>query len=225
MVKYRIRWHDRFLDRVFEFAGRRYRCFSDDMAAIRFLERLELDRQAPDLDEGIPPTLLGMRDEFRRLIADQPIAGLVCSLAHGSADTRRLAIWLLGCCGNSSAIPALRVFAAVPRRDIRLAVVRALRRLRARAELLEIARRDPDPWIRKFALASTKRSFATQMEQFLRTDVSEIEADAPATIRMPLVWEVHELVGRQPKSGDVMRAILERIRRLLRGNGFGKAGG
>jgi hypothetical protein len=38
---------------------------------------------------------------------------------------------------------------------------------------------------------------------------------------MPLVWNITQLGGRRPKSAAFIRAILERIHRLLRGNGMG----
>lgn len=218
MVEYRIQWHDSFfrLDKVFEFGGKRYRCYSDDVAALRFIERLELDREGPQ-----PPKLVSLRKDFRRLASDQPLAGLILSLVHGNHETRRLCLWLLGRCGNSRAIPALRLFALHNRRDVRLAAVQALRRLRARAELTEIAEYDPDPWIRQYAAAATGRSFGAHLERFLQDDASRVTIGEHPPRRTPLVWNVPELAGRPPRPVHLIREILQRIRRLLRGNGTG----
>ncbi len=219
-IEYRIRWHDKFfrLDRVFEFGGRRYRCYSDDLAALRFLELLELERMAPaptGPQAPQPPQMVTFRREFRRIVADQPIAGLLLSLVHGNEDTRRLALSLLGRCGNSKAIPAVRLFAQHPRRDIRLAAVQALRRLRARAELTAIAAHDNDPAIRHLAAAATRRSFDAHLARFLGDNPGAPQMTAP----MPLVWNVTDLSPRPPKSHHLIRAVLERIRHLLRDNG------
>jgi hypothetical protein len=227
MIEYRIRWHDKFfrLDRVFAFGGKRYRCYADDLATLRFLERLELDRIAPASTESEhpqPPQLISFRSQFRKLAADQPIAGLILCLIHGNEETRRLALWLLGRCGNSRAIPALRLFATHHRRDLRLAAVQALRRLRARAELTEIAARDNDPWIRDYAASATGRSFDTHLHRFLQDDASRVTRGEHQTAEpMPLVWNVQDYDGRPPKPGHFIRTILERIRHLLRGNGTG----
>jgi hypothetical protein len=228
LLEYRVTWRDRYscTDRIVQFGGQRFRCHAKDLAAVRFLLRLELDRMAPAGDQAAPPALLSLRDDFRRLIADQPMAGLVGCLGLGSDETRRLAIWLLGQCGSSLAIPALCLFATRRRRDLRVAMVRALRRLRARAELREIAGRDEDPWIRQYAAAATERTFHSHLQQFLREDAKRVtrgEHQVPA--RMPLVWNLTELSGPRPKSTDLIRAILERIRSLLRGNGMEKPSG
>lgn len=228
MSEYRIFWHDKFfrLDRLFEFGGRRYRCYSDDFAAFRFLERLELDRMSPaspgNEQSPEPPQLVSFRREFRRLLSDQPIAGLILGLVYGNVETRRLCLWLLGRCGNSRAIHAVRVFTTHSRRDIRLAAVQALRRLRARAELTEIAARDPDRWIRHYAAAATSRSFEAHLVRFLKDDARRVpRREHQTAARMPLVWNVPNLDGQPPKPTHLIRAILERIRRLLRGNGIG----
>jgi hypothetical protein len=228
MAEYRVRWHDKVfrLDRVFQFGGRRYRCYSDDFAAVRFLERLELDRATMASTAGEqprqPPRLLLLRDDFRRLAADQPIAGLILCLIRGDMATRRLSLWLLGRCGNSRAIPALRLFATHSLRALRLAAVQSLRRLRARAELTEIAEFDPDPWIRQYAAAATGRTFGAHLRRFLEDDASRVAIGEHQTPRsMPLVWNVPELARQPPKPAHLIREILARISRLLRGNGTG----
>ncbi len=226
MLEYRVTWRDKYSvsDRIVEFGGQRYRCHAKDLAAVRFLLQLELDRMAPAGEQAAPPEMLSLRDDFRRLIADQPVAGLIACLGVGSHETRRLAIWLLGQCGNSRAIPALCLFTTRRPRDLRVAMVRALRRLRARAELREIAEQDEDPWIRQYAAAGTERIFKSHLQHYLREDAQRVtrgEHQAPA--RMPLVWNLTELSDARPKSTDFIRSILERIRSLLRGNGMSKS--
>lgn len=219
MNEYRIRWYDRCfrLDRVFMFAGKRFRCYADDLAALRFLERLELDRLTPGPAER--PRLIHFRRDFRRLAADQPLAALVLTLIQGREESRRLALFLLGRGGNSKSIPIVHLFASHTHRRIRFAAVQALRRLRARAELDEIFNRDHDPGIRQLAAAATRRTFDSQLQRFLADDLERVPATPFQQARQPLLWNISSAAGRPPKSTDIMRAILDRIRHLLRGNG------
>ena len=223
MNEYRICWYDRYFqsDRVFEFAGKRFRCYADDLAAQRFLERLELDRLTVRHDDGTlaeRPRLIRYRRDFDKLAADQPIAGLVLCLIHGSEESRRIALWLLGRSGNSKVIPILRLFASHSRRRLRLAAVHALRRLRARAELVEIAAYDADPVIRQLAGSATQRTFASHLQRFVNDDLSGVPRVSEREPQ-PLLWNVSDSAGRPPKSTEIIRTILERLRNLLRGNG------
>lgn len=217
MNEYRIGWRDRWfcLDRVFVFAGKRFRCYADDLAARRFLERLESDRMTP----RERPRLLRFRRDFRRLAADQPLAGLVLTLIQGNDESRRLALFLLGRGGNSKSIPLVHLFACHSRRRIRLAAVQALRRLRARAELSEILAHENDPGIRQVAGAVIGRAFDSHLRRFLEDGIRPLPAAGFRSVPPPLLWNVSSSAGRPPKSADFIHAILRRISRLLHGSG------
>jgi hypothetical protein len=185
-----------------------------DFAAARFLLELELWRAAGER----PEPLVHFRHQFRLLAEDRPVAGLAWCLRQGDAETRRLAVWLLGRSGDTSSIPLVAYYLQRADRKLRITVARALKRLHSRAELEQMAEEDCDAWIRGFAAAHAKRSFRRQLESF----APELEtaqrhaADRPKST-MPLVVNVARFQRQPPKSAEVIRAILMRIRDLLRG--------
>ena len=203
-------------DEIFVFDRRKYRRYARDLAVSRFLMTLQDQRQGGDA--GKP--LLAWRDDFRCVAHDQPLAGLVWCLVHGDEQTRRLAVWLLGRCGDSQGISPVACYRWRSERKLRLTVAKALHRLRARAQLHQMALSESDPWLRDFAAARAIRSFDSQLSGFVGHDAKRGEAAGEAyASRMIFILNVDPLVTRRPKSAEYIRRLLEHIRELLRGRG------
>jgi hypothetical protein len=162
--------------------------------------------------------LLALRKDFRAIQAKRPIPGLVWCIARGDSGTRRLAIWLLGRVGNrytASVVAALSHDSDV---RVRKEVVKALRRLKASAELREIAARENDPIIRRIASSAEvpPREFSERMAKFLDNDVAVVEQpDAADSGAKPLYVNTTIGDGVPPRSRWYMRLILEHIRWLV----------
>jgi hypothetical protein len=185
-----------------------------DFAASQFL--IDLECRSAEAAAGQP--LFQFRDDFRRLIQDQPVDGLVWCLAHGDGQTRLLAVWLLGRCGDTRGIGSVACFLQSRERPFRITVAKALARLHARAELQKLAAVDLDPWIREFAARHAQRSFADKLVHFApRSRLDPTANEQRPKSRMPFVLNVHPLLRHPPKPAAMIRAILERIRNLLHG--------
>jgi len=132
------------------------------------------------------------------------------------ARLRVIAIWLRGRCRGHIGTSAIAAAAATPDRVTRKEAVRALRRLGAVAELRAIAAVETDPRIRRMAtLEKPVRTLDERMTGFLQ-QVTRLE---PSRHEMSFQSAV-DLAHRESvplKSLDWIRAVLERIRALVRG--------
>jgi hypothetical protein len=199
------------------FAGRRFRLYSDDLAAARFLNQLSIALLAAGKGETAR-ILLGSRTSLRRMVREQSVAGLTWGLTNCSANLRRLIVWTLGRCGNSRVIPVVSSYRTSNDRRLRLEVARSLHRLAARAELTAIADSDADPWIRGYARAHSERRFDALLKHFTTSDV---HAGRPIgdKWRSPMPWLLTVPLGRphRGKPAGLIRRLLEHIRHLVRG--------
>ena len=191
-----------------------YLISQNDAGAERFLDMLALVRNQ-DRALRIPPrSLVSFREDFRRIIATRPLAGLMrCFIARTDTEQRRVSVWLLGRCGRASDAKLIyqhaRWFPLVVRREI----VRSLRRLNALRECAKLAAGEDDQRLRHIA-NSTTRDFRRILAKWHVPDDSAIQ---PPSRPLELFVEIGPDAPVRPKSRDLIRRILERIRILLRG--------
>ncbi len=188
-----------------------------DVRAGRAVRRIVADRQRAVAAGSKPPTLFASRAEFRHIASARRISGLIECLKQGDPELVRLTIWLMGRTRAASATWAIAPFFRESASDrMRYEVARALRRLGAWAELRTMARGEPHPRVRRLAAAPAPKSFDRRFERFacrVRSVATGIMDRQP----MPLVVRRPFGPGRRPKAPEFIRAILERIQRLVRG--------
>jgi len=162
--------------------------------------------------------LLALRNDFRAIQAKRPIPGLVWCVKHGDSATRRLTVWLLGRIGNRCTTSVVSALSDDGDVRVRKEVAKALRRLTAWAELREIAAREDDPVVRRFATQAEvpPREFSERMTRFLDSDVENVgQPDGTVSGARPLHVNTTIGGGSPPKSRWYIRLILEHIRWLV----------
>lgn len=196
--------------RAFRFQGETYRFHVADDRVKRFLDELAAWRQ-----NNLSSTLLSFRSDFRQVIAERPIRGLIWCAIYGQSPTRNVAIWLLGRINNLHTIRVMEQCACDPTPAVRKEVAKALRRMRAWRQLRRLAD-DVVPSVRRIAASAEApaTSFQQRMERFIRDDVAV--RPVPGTAQKLAVL-VDRLEGRPPKSAAFIRQILKRIRWLVHG--------
>jgi hypothetical protein len=134
---------------------------------------------------------------------------------------RLLAIWLRGRMGGIDGTSAIAWFGnnlLDGRNDFQLRkeVARALGRMGAWRELREMAKWDSHPRIRQMASLEPTRSYTDRLATF-SSHAEHLETPA-AKRRLFVAKEVDLRLGRPAKPIEVIRAILERIHRLVMGH-------
>lgn len=211
-IGYYVTWHDLAASGL---AWRNIRVTLGDYVVIRFLADLARARLANRVDAGKPERLAAYREDFRRVARDQPIVGLVRCLTSESAESRLLALWLLGHCGAKLAIPAVALLGTAESVRIRREAARALRRLEAWPQLRRLAEGEADPRIARIANSPGARPLEQRLDRYSR--LVERVATPPRREPRELVLNAQQFVGRRPKPAWLIRRILERIRRVIRG--------
>jgi hypothetical protein len=157
---------DRLNSEQVVFDGQTYLARGPDLAASRFLARLEELRNAA-AEGAAPLRLLALRPQFDRLVGYEPVVGLLEALQQGDDTTRQLAIWLLGRTRHPLAARGVEPFVRNGNRRIRKEAARALRRLRHRAGLAELAANDPDERIRRMAAEPAGEPLDARIRRYL----------------------------------------------------------
>src|SRR5690606_16356035 len=104
--------------------------------------------------------------------------------------------------------------------DVRLRrhYVRALQRVESWPRLRQIARRHPgDPFAKRLLRRNSLDSFARRVSRFAQHLDRSHESDAVLASQMPLWFRDNEWKQTPPKDPGWIRALLERIKRWLRG--------
>jgi hypothetical protein len=130
---------------------------------------------------------------------------------------RRLAIWLLGRCQGPLGIKALAIAARDQELVVRREAARALKRKGGWAELRDLQAHDSDERIQMFARQTGPKPHPERLDQYLH-DVTPQEVPAKHT-PLQLNVSLRARPGLPPKSSQMIRYILERIRRLVHGYG------
>jgi hypothetical protein len=127
-----------------------------------------------------------------------------------------LAIWLRGRMGGIDGTATVAQLAGVEDFQTRKEVVRALGRMGAWRELREMAKYDSHPRIRQLASVEPARPYGERLAAFA-SHAEHLETPA-AKRRLFVAPEVDVRLGRPAKPIEVIRAILERIHRLVLGH-------
>ena len=160
LVDWLRRWN------VVQLANKKYSLYSTDQAVTRFLRRLALLRHMRT-HQGKALHLTAFLSDFRRILRDRPVAGLLWCLIYGPPETQRMAVWLLGRCGDHGAVPALLRLGRHPQPLVRKEVARALRRLKAWAELRTMAEHETESLVLRFTEQPIARPFERRLATFL----------------------------------------------------------
>ncbi len=209
----------------------RYRTIAEDWfrngghihpsSAVRFLRELgEYRSRLDSFYEGeVPPTwLLRFRKDFR-LLGEQR-GGLVFQrfISLGDPALRHVYIWLLSKSASRFFFLGLDEYCDDPNPIVRKHVAKALRRLEAWPLLTRMAEAHPeDERLRWFATApTTKRPFSERLQNF-RTAVDASHAAEVVTPSQMPFWASESFWSyTPPKSVDVIRRMLRRIRHWVR---------
>lgn len=129
---------------------------------------------------------------------------------------RILAIWLRGRCGGTLGTKIVSQFAKYPDFKTRKEVARALRRMSGWQTLDEMAADDSSERVRNLATCKPARPIVDRISRFMNHVSWRAVPDAKKDVFVAA--DVDYRHGKPPKSADLIRVILQRIRRLLNGH-------
>ncbi|HEY4309195.1 MAG TPA: hypothetical protein VGN12_07055 [Pirellulales bacterium] len=197
--------------------GRRVLVTSEDEAAAIVLAGIFERRTTSHLGDQRRPSLLTYRDVFRAILRRGRIAALYRGLASGEPELVQLSLWLIGRMRRRSAIREIIPFiAGHDTRTLREAA-RALRRLGAWAELRTIQEFDLDAKVRCFATPRTARSFDERFSRFAGASSRDASEALPSQRPFQINTGLPRSAQRSLRTPELIRAVLENIRRLVRG--------
>jgi hypothetical protein len=200
-------------DRKFCLNGRRQRIGFDGDEALALL--VALYDAARERRSG--NWLLPFRSWIRHLQTLR-VRAVLSYVAEQTDDktVRILAIWLRGRLGGLVGTSTLATFCQDAHLQTRKVVARALVRLQAWAELREMLKQESDPRIRNIASSTPVRSYHQRLAAFA-SHAEHLETPA-AKRRLFVAKDVDLRLGRPAKPIELIRAILERIHRLVMGH-------
>jgi hypothetical protein len=200
-------------ERKFRLNGRRHQVGADGEEALALLRTLyDAAREGRSGN-----WLLPFRSWIRHLQTLRARAVLSFVVEQTDDKTMRvLAIWLRGRLGGLVGTSTLAAFCQDSDVQTRKEVARALVRLQAWAELREMQKFEMHPRIRNITSTTPTRDYRQRLAEF----ASRAEhLEAPATKRrLFIAKEVDLRLGRPAKPIELIRAILERIHRLVMGH-------
>lgn len=186
-----------------------------DLEVLRFLDLLVYVRSLDRKLQIVPHSLLTHRDDFRRIIAAKPIAGLLnCVTMRLNVEQRRLASWLLSCCANRSVAPTLVDVGRPGPNVLRREVAKALWRLDACRDAQRLASATEDERTLRLAGLTGRRFDVILRKWRVNDDAAVAIPKRPFELLVP----IGEDAPRRPKSREIIRRFLEHIRFLLRGS-------
>lgn len=197
---------------AFRYQGRRYRLWGNDIDGLRCLA----DMAVPSSPEEQAVPLWKQRHELRGILHTTSPAALALLLERArSRRLRRLAICLLGHTDGHLGTKALTKIARS--KDVRICrdAARALRHKQAWPELQNIAQLSSDERLRALARPPIRRTYRERLNGFL-TDV-EPQPISQSSRELVVDVDLAKRRGRPPRTRAMIRLVLERIRRLVRG--------
>ncbi len=182
---------------------------------LRAIEREQAARPPAERPTG---WLLPWRSQFRRL-ADVEPAAIRLYLLDCPDRMTPIAVWMLGRCATRLQHFDLFEFSIDASRATRTHAARALRRVEAWEKVARLSEASPgDRRIAWYAHApTTKRVFAARLQNFAEHVDQSRAAEASGPSRMSLWFADLDWVRHPPKSVALIREILQRIHRLVRG--------
>ncbi len=197
---------------VFRYQGRRYQLWGSDILGLRCLAEMAVP---PSPGEHAAP-LWQQRHELRNILQTISPAALALLLERArSRRLRKLAICLLGHTDGHLGTKALVKVAQSNDTRICRDAARALRHKQAWPELHDIAELSSDPRVRAMARPPIRRAYRERLNGFL-TDV-EPQPITQTSRELVVDVDLAKRPGRPPRTRAMIRLVLERIRRLVRG--------
>jgi hypothetical protein len=129
---------------------------------------------------------------------------------------RILAIWMRGKCRGTLGTQVVAQFANHPDFFTRKEVARALKRMSAWQELATMQSTDPDERIRRIASPHPGRPIVSRIAKYMRHVPRSEVVSSRKLLFLAKSVNTHEI--KPPKPISVIRAILDRIRRLVSEN-------
>jgi hypothetical protein len=194
----------------FQVDGKQYRFHAGDIHVLEELAAI-LARRPHDPN---PYWLLPLREQIRHIHAGAVLAYAAGQTNHAALQC--LAVWLRGRSGGKIGTPVIANLYRTTDFTVRKEVVRALQRMHAWAALRRIEWCEQSPRIHHLARQRPAKAYRSRMDRFLQQ---------VAPCKLPLgSGRLHEQDGLNlhgglpPRSPTFIRAVLERIRRLVRGD-------
>jgi hypothetical protein len=162
--------------------------------------------------------LLPFREDFRKILTDENAAAIRGFVNWGDPALRHVFIWLLSHSADRFRLRGISDHRNDLSPQVRKHVAKALRRLEAWSILNEMARMYPeDARIQQFARTPRiKRPFGERLSNYVRT-VDDSRADEVATPSRMQFWAAERAWDRTPpKSVELIRRMLRRIRHWVR---------
>lgn len=179
------------------------------------MRTLRLLAEIYDATSGVDRLSLVRRRQQIRQIESYDSRNVLTLVVKRTKDPhlRLLAIWLRGRCGGTIGTATVADYCSDADFQVRKVVARALQRMSAWSDLRAMAAKDPSDRIRRIATVRSPGPFAERLSSLLE----HIPPDRTVPVRRNLfIGPSFSLTqGRPPKSAATIRAILERIQRLL----------
>lgn len=207
VLQYRPAWWWQMLKLTgYVTVGRKLRVlWPKDTAALQFLHAVA-DEWQPDQ----PSLLIRFRHQFREIIEHRPIAGLLACLDTSNENLIRVAVWLLGRCGDRSARTVLAEIGTCSNPRVRRDVAHALNRLCAWPQIRSMELVESEVRVLR-CLRSAKRELDTSRLRGCASGAAATQLVVIERSTMPYWMGVLPGRGRAPKSLDYVRLLLERI--------------
>lgn len=192
----------------FHVDGNEYRFTATNMAHLELLAKIRAAMPAEPSVYWLLP--------FRDLVRSTTVGAIFAYAAQHTRDPlmRCLAVWLRGRRGGRLGTAAIAGLYRGGDASLRKAVVRALQRMHAWAALRRIQACEPDPRIRRLAQQKGPRAYSSRMSEFI---AHVTPGPRPSEATTFFEQEGLELgTALPPRSGSFFRAILDRIRSLVR---------
>lgn len=200
-------------DYQYRLAGRDCRLHPDDVRALTLLAEIA---ESADLEN--PRWLIPLRSHIREIEDLNPRAALIHVIERTESPLMRvLAIWLRGRCRGTFGAAAVARHARSSHRSMRKHVVQCLKRLSAWSELRRIEWAERDRQIRQLARPASPKPYAARLARFSRHMTGSLVCGQRCELF--LAPGVDLTSGRRPKPVELIRMLLERIHRLVTGQG------
>lgn len=191
-------------------------------ATRRFLRDLSIYRHSLVVVRGFAPLphvwLLPFRDDFRQMKSMGAVAEIQDFVRYGDGEMRHVGIWLLSQQASRFELLEIDRYCYDSSATVRKHVAKALRRLEVWNLIVEMPETFAnDAWINCFTPSlNDHRPFRERLEDFAR-NVDDSHASEVATpSRMPYWAMRQEWEYTPPKSRELIRRMLRRIRHWVR---------
>lgn len=191
-----------------------------DYAVVEFLNQLDQHlSELPDTER--PLFLLSLRDDFRKVITDRPSAGLRTWLAKSGrlGFAGPVAVMLIGKYATPTKNFGLAELATGKMsRSFARQLAKVARRVRAWSVLRRLVHYLPDdPYISRQLDFDSRSDFHQRLRKFAQHIDASYAPPVEGPSQMPLWFSSEFWLGHPARTAAAIRAVLERIHRLVRG--------